>query len=167
MIRWTFCKTHIFQSTLLIRGATLSGRNKTASFVDFNPRSSYEERRTNDALDDWLDATFQSTLLIRGATKRVDYLYRVCEFQSTLLIRGATCQLPACTGGFQISIHAPHTRSDLISPVIVGARGEISIHAPHTRSDYKSLYKLKYMINFNPRSSYEERRYDCQHDLCA
>ena len=58
----------------------------------------------------------------------------ICEFQSTLLIRGATLNCSPCESCFLISIHAPHTRSDL--------------------ADLKHIVKH---VDFNPRSSYEER----------
>ena len=35
---------------------------------------------------------------------------------------------------------------------------DISIHAPHTRSDITSVMHTRKSQNFNPRSSYEERR---------
>ena len=82
-------------------------------------------------------------------------------FQSTLLIRGATGKPYIHSIMYLISIHAPHTRSDLapqnappVSPVISihaphtrsdgchglhGGNREISIHAPHTRSDVLPL----------------------------
>ena len=56
-----------------------------------------------------------------------------------------------------ISIHAPHTRSDNRAEIGRGRRQAISIHAPHTRSDkhaFRAVLNRKY---FNPRSSYEER----------
>ena len=104
-------KEMIFQSTLLMRGATLDRRQGQRSRADFNPRSSCEERRADGSKAASL-AGFQSTLLMRGAT-------------ITLLMLGL-CQ--------QISIHAPHARSDFSS--IEAAQGmTISIHAPHARSD--------------------------------
>ena len=78
-----------FQSTLLVRGATLSDGNafKTESF--------------------------QSTLLVRGATQTPAPLAdRTKPFQSTLLVRGAT-MFSAIKSMFKdISIHAPRERSD-------------------------------------------------------
>ena len=106
---------------------------------DFNPRSSYEERRETWHLRQQL-STFQSTLLIRGATRfssdgcstysisihaphtRSDLrVYSIIvfllKFQSTLLIRGATDDILQMLWDDGISIHAPHTRSDLsVSP---------------------------------------------------
>ena len=60
-------------------------------------------------------------------------------FQSTLLIRGATHDKSATSSRYQISIHAPHTRSDTTTRQQVAMSCAISIHAPHTRSDPLSL----------------------------
>ena len=81
----------------------------------FNPRSSYEERRQ------------------RFARKSIN-----TEFQSTLLIRGATYNGTREDLAYLISIHAPHTRSDLQGSVTPDNAVDISIHAPHTRSDVMS-----------------------------
>ena len=56
-------------------------------------------------------------------------------FQSTLPIRGATHHAAVGHGARLISIHAPHTGSDLRYPRIILDFLEISIHAPHTGSD--------------------------------
>ena len=168
-----------FQSTPLIRGATWSG-------VPF-----------------YVSPEFQSTPLIRGATchaVRRDVLLR---FQSTPLIRGATCALPwrprcsqyyfnprpsyeerhgwfeRCEGRNLISIHAPHTRSDVqftepdetsktfqSTPLIRGATtssdGYLTTHDFNPRPSYEERRpSLKFLAllreNFNPRPSYEER----------
>ena len=124
----------IFQSTLLMRGATQL------------------QQEISTAL-----AEFQSTLLMRGATPCHTYPHPAppisihapharsdvsmtlhdathSQFQSTLLMRGATSEVSVQKSGFDISIHAPHARSDSI-----GAeswhQSAISIHAPHARSD--------------------------------
>ncbi len=81
-------------------------------------------------------------------------------FQSTLLMRGATSYWFTSYIVFYISIHAPHARSDsklnpLTMPWI------ISIHAPHARSDFIIHRFSTAHDNFNPRSSYEERRHEC------
>ena len=104
--------TLAFQSTLLMRGAT----TPFALGVD--------------------GSVFQSTLLMRGATLRQAVKTRQLQFQSTLLMRGATrwhatwsmlsryfnprssCEerhRHQCYHGRgrQISIHAPHARSDV------------------------------------------------------
>ena len=104
-------RTHQFQSTLLMRGATISVRNIAVmldisihapharsdsypcflapSTNNFNPRSSCEERLLINLLySDYL--RFQSTLLMRGATILCVTTARRLLFQSTLLMRGAT-----------------------------------------------------------------------------
>ena len=58
-------------------------------YLHFNPRSSCEERLFlgNEGLS---IVEFQSTLLMRGATSRYACERRLTPFQSTLLMRGAT-----------------------------------------------------------------------------
>ena len=77
-----------FQSTLLMRGATTDGSKFHTIII------------------------FQSTLLMRGATLKSFAPAPVNEFQSTLLMRGATTGPAGKGGGWHISIHAPHARSD-------------------------------------------------------
>ena len=147
-----------FQSTLLIRGATLptvSPRDTaTISIHAPHTRSDHSRGRCLTLL-----RKFQSTLLIRGATLSTEcevyFLHLIsihaphtrsddngasgCAeavgFQSTLLIRGATIS--------KISMLARQSRfqSTLLirgatpcSPVTLCGQ-TISIHAPHTRSD--------------------------------
>ncbi len=104
-------KNILFQSTLLMRGATGRDSRCCPRNAYFNPRSSCEERPVQ---------TMQ--------TKRHTI------FQSTLLMRGATAIL-----------HVLFTRQD------------ISIHAPHARSDNRSRFMPATIAYFNPRSSCEER----------
>ena len=101
----------IFQSTLLMRGATPDQALRRTRTMDFNPRSSCEERPEYDLMAEW-ERTFQSTLLMRGATGRRRPGGRRCE----------------------ISIHAPHARSDIRAAIYIRV-STISIHAPHARSD--------------------------------
>ena len=124
---------NIFQSTLLMRGAT--GRKNIARIA----------------------RKFQSTLLMRGATlfrdgadeklmisihaphARSDYYkavkhHKQITFQSTLLMRGAT---------------------RIVGPNV--AVRIISIHAPHARSDPLGCSDRGHPEYFNPRSSCEER----------
>ena len=58
--------------------------------------------------------------------------------------------------GEPISIHAPHARSDIRAKQMY-AKAQISIHAPHARSDCCSRRISTLLLNFNPRSSCEER----------
>ena len=55
-------------------------------------------------------------------------------FQSTLLMRGATQPSECTRTPGDISIHAPHARSDT-TDTNKRKCGDISIHAPHARSD--------------------------------
>ena len=88
------------------------GRGRLAGGLYFNPRSSCEERRCLRR-HQLQSSTFQSTLLMRGATAN---------------------SLRLATDPLQISIHAPHARSDCLPS------GPITLAS-----------------NFNPRSSCEER----------
>ena len=100
---------------------------------------------------------FQSTLLMRGATCPFCDTGKPRKFQSTLLMRGAT-QCAGVLGLYgNISIHAPHARSD--GNIIDDQDGNlmISIHAPHARSDAGPDLRPEYSGYFNPRSSCEER----------
>ena len=57
-----------------------------------------------------------------------------------------------------ISIHAPHARSDATLGNTDITFVNISIHAPHARSDILLLRTCSvHCLNFNPRSSCEER----------
>ena len=102
----------VFQSTLPIRGATRKRLCFSPGGRDFNPRSPYGERPSHN-LERPTSRTFQSTLPIRGATKGRKNLCGNRVFQSTLPIRGATLPQGFCNFRFLISIHAPHTGSDL------------------------------------------------------
>ena len=86
---WSIIQT-LFQSTLLMRGATYSG-NLAA-----------------------VRKEFQSTLLMRGATQCWCHSLSPPRFQSTLLMRGATDGLREVESRVLISIHAPHARSDIM-----------------------------------------------------
>ena len=101
----------IFQSTLLMRGATPDAEKSEAE-----------------------KPVFQSTLLMRGATKGIAAGLGNIQFQSTLLMRGATTLVFKDFIVLLISIHAPHARSDLILYDVI-THLDISIHAPHARSD--------------------------------
>ena len=123
---------------------------------------------------------FQSTLLMRGATTPTKKSRIRTAFQSTLLMRGATASAEYANIYVDISIHAPHARSDSGHPQNRQLQ-HISIHAPHARSDatvadvavyYKTFQSTLLMrgatglnsqnrgkqCHFNPRSSCEERR---------
>ena len=71
---------------------------------------------------------------MRGATIEKTNRRGTSIFQSTLLMRGATSLANPC-------------------PCVA----DISIHAPHARSDKKAVVNAYYQFDFNPRSSCEER----------
>ena len=150
----------IFQSTLLMRGATQRASRARYRVINFNPRSSCEERPGERKIGDdvigisihapharsdefmkkmtFLEMEFQSTLLMRGATTTIPKYVTAIQFQSTLLMRGATPEGIGGDDGRAISIHAPHARSDSAGQAQNIARTAISIHAPHARSDATS-----------------------------
>ena len=73
---------------------------------------------------------------MRGATCVARLTIYFALFQSTLLMRGATAVLLIAAPAVSISIHAPHARSD------------------------SSVRRIAHAaMNFNPRSSCEERHY--------
>ena len=123
-----------FQSTLLMRGATSMSRPACPMISYFNPRSSCEERH---GLPVQMQAfsIFQSTLLMRGAT----------DLQQGKIV------IPK-----QISIHAPHARSDLSCHLI-----DLTLGNFNPRSSCEERPQLIMMLSrtfyFNPRSSCEER----------
>ena len=146
----------VFQSTLLMRGATvvvecLTPRLRISIHAP-HARSALAEKAVTPHY------TFQSTLLMRGATSCPLYADFRTSFQSTLLMRGAT-HIPAADIHIkkQISIHAPHARSDIKIGADSSGLRKISIHAPHARSDSTGRCTPCKSRNFNPRSSCEER----------
>ena len=125
--------------------------------IDFNPRSSCEER-PHLLASVVLIVIFQSTLLMRGATRKdIVGIIDIGQFQSTLLMRGATLPSSFCL----ISVIHFNPRSSCEERRRETSRGQryyrISIHAPHARSDSLSLQLPSWTDNFNPRSSCEER----------
>ena len=105
-----------------------------------------------------LDPIFQSTPLIRGATiRRVEDVVVVVISIHAPHTRSDISIRHRLALAVHISIHAPHTRSD-ITLARDGTATFISIHAPHTRSDFHLLHVSHSETDFNPRPSYEERR---------
>ena len=124
----------LFQSTLLMRGATI-------------------ER---------LQPLFDAVISIHAPHARSDspvvtVASAAALFQSTLLMRGATRVRKERAGSVKISIHAPHARSDTLMGQSRPHAVIISIHAPHARSDTTTAERAAQKGNFNPRSSCEER----------
>ena len=123
--------TNSFQSTLLIRRATDEVLGQTG-VLNFNPRSSYEERPISIILRTKY-SLFQSTLLIRRATHAFDDKVREELFQSTLLIRRATTVGLPLVAESDFNPRSSYEERHLMVEDI--ALTEISIHAPHTKSD--------------------------------
>ena len=122
-----------FQSTLLMRGAT-------ACFA-------LTQRR----------AIFQSTLLMRGATSAIAIASSICKFQSTLLMRGATILVVSHLPRFNNFNPRSSCEERHSCPIVDFCDADISIHAPHARSDSSIGVTLAVLSDFNPRSSCEER----------
>ena len=124
--------------------------------IDFNPRSSCEERPGfGKSLTFSCDFNPRSSCEERHKTVLLAVQYK--QFQSTLLMRGATCIAVRLQLFRRISIHAPHARSDIVSTCVRLVVVVISIHAPHARSDTARRLRTGGTQNFNPRSSCEER----------
>ncbi len=103
---------------------------------NFNPRPSYEERLV-PCVNHREQVRFQSTPLIRGATSA----RALFEDQQTNFNPRPSYEERLPPGGLRqmrrISIHAPHTRSDVKTLKPDMRFTQISIHAPHTRSDQR------------------------------
>ena len=104
-----------------------------SAMTHFNPRSSCEERRSGQS-----NPSPTPYFNPRSSCEERQYgmppIVPMWRFQSTLLMRGATFWLHPWLRALDISIHAPHARSD----AAVHSRPSvehISIHAPHARSD--------------------------------
>ena len=123
-----------FQSTLLMRGAT-SVRARPSSAL-----------------------LFQSTLLMRGATTCIDFPSNMSRFQSTLLMRGATHARDHASCFSDISIHAPHARSDLVGCFIFSVKKIFQSTLLMRGATLVLLGQSTSYVDFNPRSSCEERR---------
>ena len=127
-------KYTIFQSTLLMRGATRdAGADVCKSIISIHAPHARSDLSFVAIVV--FESTFQSTLLMRGATKKHSMFQDV----------------------YKISIHAPHARSDWLAMrwisaatpfqstlLMRGATGQPSAPSAPPR-------------NFNPRSSCEER----------
>ena len=123
----------------------------------FNPRSSCEERRPVPSASRH-SMRFQSTLLMRGATRRPIRVHKLeRNFNPRSSCEERLAMVASSSQAAEISIHAPHARSDERDSERGHAGRRISIHAPHARSDIR-LHALRFSWPyFNPRSSCEER----------
>ena len=134
----------------------MSSRSSSATTY-FNPRSPYGERPVRQRSRSG-STHFNPRSPYGERPAPVDYFSNYEIFQSTLPIRGATYMTPTTLWTTVISIHAPHTGSDLgfrfiavytsLFQSTLPIRGAterstadvpqmpISIHAPHTGSDH-------------------------------
>ena len=124
-----------FQSTLLMRGATIATRADCRS-RDFNPRSSCEER---------LSAS-------RGQSHMGQYFNprSSCEERR---------QISAGAASSRISIHAPHARSDCGRECRRYGQADFNPRSSCEERQFRQHCRLRGRY-FNPRSSCEERRAD-------
>ena len=126
---------NVFQSTLLMRGATSTRQPTRGSSRYFNPRSSCEER----------------PLCYVGGTIRWNFNPR-----SSCEERRAGCRLLFPSAYFNPRSSCEERQAKSI--IKFSASECISIHAPHARSDMPvRIPQQAAKSNFNPRSSCEER----------
>ncbi len=125
----------IFQSTPLIRGATLKKAKKSSIAKSFQS-TPLIRGATPLELEYLPTGQFQSTPLIRGATGgKPNVGTGETAFQSTPLIRGATVGFSAgATAAGNFNPRPSYEERPRDKAALESAR-KISIHAPHTRSD--------------------------------
>ena len=101
-----------FQSTLLMRGATIYSSIGLRVHAYFNPRSSCEERHSQSLILPQ-EIVFQSTLLMRGATRRPIRVHKLeRNFNPRSSCEERLAMVASSSQAAEISIHAPHARSD-------------------------------------------------------
>ena len=148
----------IFQSTLLMRGATARSAEDNRRTTHFNPRSSCEERlvtacrpatstcnfNPRSSCEERLPVsavTFGSALIsIHAPHARSDLSATINSRRRLNFNPRSSCEeRRALSAQFRpaakISIHAPHARSDNHRGAGQALARRISIHAPHARSD--------------------------------
>ena len=147
----------LFQSTLLMRGATGSPSSMAGGTRNFNPRSSCEERPSARRPI----SCGQSHFNPRSSCEERRCSRRSAPPSPNFNPRSSCEERPSWPRGvpghhyfnprssceerlsfakeskaiLEISIHAPHARSDVFFLFCFGGYREISIHAPHARSD--------------------------------
>ena len=145
----------LFQSTLLVRGATLL---QTPTHLKQPFQSTLLVRgATNPKRYFYIQKKFQSTLLVRGATKSQKRKIRKSLFQSTLLVRGATLANCSPIINYRVFQSTLLVRGATALCELYQDSKTISIHAPRERSDNLFAKYTKISVYFNPRSSWVER----------
>jgi len=145
-----------FQSTHLLRGATLCSGNWNKVKKHFNPRTSCEARLNPFCLVTvWL--AFQSTHLLRGATCTFERFCAIKKYfnpRTSCEVRQTARRLPTSIINFN-----PRTSCEVrqVTPDIILPLFRISIHAPLARCDCWPDPSSQTPCNFNPRTSCEVR----------
>ena len=159
----SICPVHSVQITYFNPRSSceerLHGLDSLILLHNFNPRSSCEERR-NVLSSQAYHHHFNPRSSCEERRYEVDVMECVVKFQSTLLMRGATPIEPHSWYCANISIHAPHARSDLLYPLSLSDSLYFNPRSSceERLCDFSCPMSLQ---NFNPRSSCEERRYPC------
>ncbi len=146
-----------------MRGATKCAMIRHGHSMNFNPRSSCEERRLGDMVVQ-PGQHFNPRSSCEERRYRFDAYFDTAQFQSTLLMRGATWILHLRIVRREISIHAPHARSDAAWMSYVRLLGNFNPRSSCEERPPRGGRALCQEHNFNPRSSCEERPYSWKQD---
>ena len=180
-------KTGIFQSTHLIRGATLELVSDALAAVSISihaphsrcDRTACKARRRlsisihapHSRCDQgfYTDAS-HAGISIHAPHSRCDSISSICRSPHNQYFNPRTSfeVRPILRGDMKtqmISIHAPHSRCDGVLEQY-GFVPDISIHAPHSRCDDTEFDTTETTSYFNPRTSFEVRPGDrhARHD---
>ena len=163
-----------------MRGATWNVLRIAIEYIDFNPRSSCEERLNLTSMIAAVMRNFnpRSSCEERRELDRM-HVGMLVRFQSTLLMRGATQQERVEAESKEISIHAPHARSDnsiqqlqgwlrIFQSTLLMRGATDTVKENRTGITFQSTLLMrgattlgarvyKDANDFNPRSSCEER----------
>ena len=137
----------IFQSTHLLRGATLELPRFPNMDCNFNPRTSCEVRLLASAWL-WIHYRFQSTHLLRGATKWLEGL----GYQISISIHAPLARCDRAEGGARRTVHYfnPRTSCEVrLDPSSVDGQFFISIHAPLARCDENLEFVMDYVVKIS------------------
>ena len=159
-------KDWVFQSTLLMRGATRRAKRKILPGLQFQSTLLMRGATSLSMTVARRSMIFQSTLLMRGATGRqIDEFRPLLIFQSTLLMRGATTSSGICQQArlFQSTLLMRGATQPLRASFSC-CRGYFN---PRSSCEERPARRSRIAgtpRNFNPRSSCEER-HDCVDDI--
>ena len=122
----------------------------------FNPRSSCEERHCEHPMLH-RERYFNPRSSCEERRERWDLEYLGTDISIHAPHARSDLRQYQARRALRISIHAPHARSDCSSSTLSSLVTDISIHAPHARSDGMGCNSFRTYQHFNPRSSCEER----------